>query len=34
VGLYLVDELSDRWGVTRTVGAGAWFEIDLDTRSG
>jgi anti-sigma regulatory factor (Ser/Thr protein kinase) len=29
-GLYLVDELSDRWGVTRAEGTGAWFEIDLD----
>jgi serine phosphatase RsbU (regulator of sigma subunit)/anti-sigma regulatory factor (Ser/Thr protein kinase) len=29
-GLYLVDQLADRWGVTRDVGAGAWFEIDLD----
>ena len=27
-GLYLVDQLSDRWGVTRADGAGAWFEID------
>jgi integral membrane sensor domain MASE1/anti-sigma regulatory factor (Ser/Thr protein kinase) len=29
-GLYLVDELSDRWGVTRAEGTGAWFEIDLE----
>jgi integral membrane sensor domain MASE1/anti-sigma regulatory factor (Ser/Thr protein kinase) len=28
-GLYLVDQLSDRWGVSRTDGTGAWFEIDL-----
>jgi anti-sigma regulatory factor (Ser/Thr protein kinase) len=27
-GLYLVDQLSDRWGVTRDDGTGAWFEID------
>lgn len=27
-GLYLVDQLSDRWGVTRADGPGAWFEID------
>jgi anti-sigma regulatory factor (Ser/Thr protein kinase) len=27
-GLYLVDQLSDRWGVTRTDGTAAWFEID------
>ena len=29
-GLYLVDQLSDRWGVTRDQGTGAWFEIDRD----
>ena len=28
LGLYLVDQLSDRWGVTRDDGTGAWFEID------
>ena len=27
-GLYLVDQLSDRWGVSRTDGTAAWFEID------
>jgi integral membrane sensor domain MASE1/anti-sigma regulatory factor (Ser/Thr protein kinase) len=27
-GLYLVDQLADRWGVTRDETAGAWFEID------
>jgi serine phosphatase RsbU (regulator of sigma subunit)/anti-sigma regulatory factor (Ser/Thr protein kinase) len=29
-GLYLVDQLSDRWGVSRTDGTAAWFEIDRD----
>lgn len=29
-GLYLVGQLSDRWGVERTdLGASVWFEIDL-----
>ena len=28
LGLYLVDQLSDRWGVSRTDGTAAWFEID------
>jgi integral membrane sensor domain MASE1/anti-sigma regulatory factor (Ser/Thr protein kinase) len=27
-GLYLVDQLADRWGVTRTGGTRVWFEID------
>ena len=27
-GLYLVDQLSDRWGVSRVDGTAAWFEID------
>ena len=27
-GLFLVDEVSDRWGVSRTDGTSAWFEID------
>jgi anti-sigma regulatory factor (Ser/Thr protein kinase) len=27
-GLYLVDQLSDRWGVSRVGGTAAWFEID------
>ena len=27
-GLYLVDQLADRWGVTRSEAGGAWFEID------
>jgi integral membrane sensor domain MASE1/anti-sigma regulatory factor (Ser/Thr protein kinase) len=29
-GLYLVDQVADRWGVTRGDGTGAWFEIDRD----
>ena len=30
-GLYLVDALADRWGVSRTPGGEArvWFEIDI-----
>ena len=28
-GLYLVDQLADRWGVSRTDGTTVWFEIDL-----
>lgn len=27
-GLYLVDQLADRWGVTRTDGTRVWFEMD------
>jgi serine phosphatase RsbU (regulator of sigma subunit)/anti-sigma regulatory factor (Ser/Thr protein kinase) len=27
-GLYLVDQLADRWGVAGSEGGGAWFEID------
>jgi integral membrane sensor domain MASE1/anti-sigma regulatory factor (Ser/Thr protein kinase) len=27
-GLYLVDQLADRWGVTRAGGTRVWFEID------
>ncbi|MET0511824.1 MAG: MASE1 domain-containing protein [Thermoleophilaceae bacterium] len=27
-GLYLVDQLSDRWGVSDTSGTSVWFEID------
>jgi serine phosphatase RsbU (regulator of sigma subunit)/integral membrane sensor domain MASE1/anti-sigma regulatory factor (Ser/Thr protein kinase) len=27
-GLYLVDQLSDRWGVSGTSGTSVWFEID------
>ena len=27
-GLYLVDELADRWGVSRDDGTRVWFEID------
>ena len=27
-GLYLVDQLADRWGVTNTRGTSVWFEID------
>jgi anti-sigma regulatory factor (Ser/Thr protein kinase) len=27
-GLYLVDQLADRWGVKRGDGTGVWFEID------
>jgi integral membrane sensor domain MASE1/anti-sigma regulatory factor (Ser/Thr protein kinase) len=30
-GLYLVDQLSDRWGVSRTDATGTWFEIDRGT---
>ncbi|HEX2124937.1 MAG TPA: MASE1 domain-containing protein [Thermoleophilaceae bacterium] len=29
-GLYLVDQLSDRWGVARTDRTTVWFEIDRD----
>ena len=29
-GLYLVDQLADRWGVTRTGGTRVWFEIDRE----
>ena len=28
-GLYLVDQLADRLGVSRTDGTTVWFEIDL-----
>ena len=27
-GLYLVDHLADRWGVTKTHGTSVWFELD------
>jgi anti-sigma regulatory factor (Ser/Thr protein kinase) len=27
-GLYLVDQLSDRWGVSRTGTTRVWFEVD------
>jgi len=27
-GLYLVDRLADRWGVTSDVGTTVWFELD------
>ena len=27
-GLYLVDTISDRWGVGRAGGTNVWFEID------
>jgi anti-sigma regulatory factor (Ser/Thr protein kinase) len=27
-GLYLVDQLADRWGVSATSGTSVWFEID------
>ena len=27
-GLYLVDQLADRWGVTNTHGTSVWFELD------
>jgi anti-sigma regulatory factor (Ser/Thr protein kinase) len=29
-GLYLVRELSDRWGVERSVETRVWFELDRD----
>jgi integral membrane sensor domain MASE1/anti-sigma regulatory factor (Ser/Thr protein kinase) len=29
-GLYLVDQLAGRWGVTRTSGTRVWFEIDRE----
>ena len=29
-GLYLVRELSDRWGVERDAGTVVWFELDRD----
>jgi integral membrane sensor domain MASE1/anti-sigma regulatory factor (Ser/Thr protein kinase) len=29
-GLYLVDQLADRWGVANTHGTSVWFEIDRD----
>jgi anti-sigma regulatory factor (Ser/Thr protein kinase) len=29
-GLYLVRELSDRWGVERASGTRVWFELDSD----
>jgi anti-sigma regulatory factor (Ser/Thr protein kinase) len=28
-GLFLVDEVSSRWGVTQTRGTCAWFELDI-----
>jgi serine phosphatase RsbU (regulator of sigma subunit)/anti-sigma regulatory factor (Ser/Thr protein kinase) len=31
-GLYLVDQLADRWGVTNTHGTSVWFELDLAGR--
>jgi anti-sigma regulatory factor (Ser/Thr protein kinase) len=30
-GLYLVDQLADRWGVSRTDGNRVWFEIDRES---
>jgi anti-sigma regulatory factor (Ser/Thr protein kinase) len=30
-GLYLVRELSDRWGVERNVETRVWFELDRDS---
>ena len=27
-GLYLVDQLADRWGVSNSDGTSVWFEID------
>lgn len=32
-GLYLVDKLTDRWGVTRDKATCVWFEIDAPTSS-
>ena len=29
-GLFIVSEVSSRWGVSRDVGNCAWFELDLD----
>ena len=29
-GLYLVDYLADRWGVTRDGSSGLWFEFDVE----
>lgn len=29
-GLYLVDYLADRWGITRDGSNGLWFEFDLE----
>jgi serine/threonine-protein kinase RsbW len=31
-GLYLVEQLADRWGVARERGNRVWFEIDLGPR--
>lgn len=31
-GLYLVDQLSDRWGVVRGVATKVWFELDRQPR--
>ena len=33
-GLYLVDRLSDRWGVRRRAATEVWFEIDTASRRG
>jgi hypothetical protein len=33
-GLYLVDQLTDRWGVTGTDGTRVWFEIDREPAAG
>jgi serine/threonine-protein kinase RsbW len=30
-GLFLVEELADRWGVERETGTRVWFELDRDT---
>lgn len=32
-GLFLLDELADRWGVSQDGAFRAWFEIDLPTAS-
>jgi len=29
-GLYLVDQLADRWGVSREEATRVWFEIDRE----
>jgi anti-sigma regulatory factor (Ser/Thr protein kinase) len=33
-GLFLVDQLSDRWGVNRDAGNCVWFELDYNVAGG
>jgi anti-sigma regulatory factor (Ser/Thr protein kinase) len=33
-GLYIVEQLADRWGVERKALACVWFEVDLDRAGG